>query len=81
MIGGGDHMRDYIDRRLPLPSGVPHLHVNRPVKIRRRDDNENVKKQSVLPRQNINFACSLSSVAFFARLRHEVAYFYLLRRT
>ena len=45
MIGGDDHMRDYIDRRLPLPSGVPHLHVNRPVKIRRRDDNENVKKQ------------------------------------
>ena len=38
MIGGGDHMRDYIDRRLPLRSGVPHLHVNSPVKIRRRDD-------------------------------------------
>ena len=45
MIGGGDHMRDYIDRRLALPSGVPHLHVNRPVQIRRRDDKENVKKQ------------------------------------
>ena len=43
-------MRDYMDRLVTSPTWVPQLHVNRPLKIRRRNDNENVKKQLGLGR-------------------------------
>ena len=59
--------------------------INRDYTIRRRDSNENVKNSNKFSRQNNSYARAshifVHFFAVFARLRREIAWFYLLGRT
>ena len=59
--------------------------INRDYAIRRRDGNEHVKNSNRFNRQNNSYARAshifVHFFAVFARLRHEIAWFYFLGRT
>ena len=59
--------------------------INRDYTIRRGDGNENVKNSNRFNRQNNSYARAshifVHFFAVFARLRREIAWFYLLGRT
>ena len=59
--------------------------INRDYTIRRGDGNENVKNSNRFSRQNNSYARAshifVHFFAVFARLRREIAWFYLLGRT
>lgn len=52
----GDHLRDYMDRRVTLTKQVTSPTSGLPPKIRRRESNENFKKNNRFSGKNKNLA-------------------------